>query len=147
MDIAVSNRVVARNGLGQFIRECEQAAEATVQQLIEDGAKLSIAMAPEGSKPDPRTIPLKSSITSKMTSRTSGHWQASARHALAIEFGAAPHRIDGSPFLRFFWDRIGEDVVFRAVNHPGNGAQPYLRPAYEIISGRAMAVAAEKYPG
>jgi hypothetical protein len=147
MEIAMSNRVIARNGLGQFIRECEQAAEATVHQLVDDGAELSRAMAPEGSKPDPRTVPLKASITSKMTSRTSGHWQASARHALAIEFGAVPHRIEGSPFLSFFWDRMGENVVFRVVNHPGNGAQPYLRPAYEVIAGRAMQVAAEKYPG
>lgn len=143
----MSNKVVARNNLGQFIRECEQAAEATVSDLIDQGAALSRSMAPVGSKPDPRTRTLQSSITTKMTSRTSGHWQCSARHALAIEFGAAPHRIDGNPFLRFFWDKIGEDVVFRAVNHPGNGAQPYLRPAYEIVSARAMAVAAEHYPG
>jgi hypothetical protein len=147
MDVAMSNRVVARNNLGRFIRECEQAAEATVRELVEDGAEMSRDLAPTGHKVDLRTIPLKQSITSKMVSRTSGYWQASARHALPIEFGAGPHEITGQ--VHFYWEYAGRwwKPGDNMIQHPGNAAQPYLRPAYEAMAARAMAVAQEKYPG
>jgi hypothetical protein len=153
VSFAVSNRVVSRNRIGRFISDCEQAAEATARQLVEDGADLSRKMAPVGSRPDSRTIPLAQSIETKMLSRTSGVWRATARHALAQELGAGPHLILGSPYLHFFWESAGRwwvpglmgepDII----NHPGNAPQPYLRPAYEIIMRRAMAVARQKYPG
>jgi hypothetical protein len=145
-DIAVSNKVTARNGLGQFIRDCEQAAEYTVRDAIEEGAKLSRALAPSGTKPDPRTVPLKDSITSAMTSRTQGHWSSSARHALAIEKGASPHGIPGN--VSFFWENQGRwwTPGSNVIQHPGNAAQPYLRPAYEVIMHRIMGIARRHYP-
>lgn len=158
MDVAVSNRVVARNSIGRFIRECEMAAEATVKEMVNEGEKLSKSLAPVGHKADPRTVTLRAGMFSKMLGRTSGIWGNFARHALPIEKGAGPHVIRGNPGLGFFWEAAGRNWIPAAVfyhqpgladliNHPGNAAQPFLRPAYEIIQGRAMAIARKHYPG
>lgn len=153
MEVTASNRVIARNGLGRFIQDCEQAATETVKELVEEGAKLSRKLAPEGSDHDPRSIPLKQSIWPRMISATSGVWESFSRHAMFVEEDTAPHTIMGSPFFQFYWDNAGRmwipglfgepDVV----NHPGTTAQPFLRPAYESIMARAMSVAKSKYPG
>jgi hypothetical protein len=151
--IAVSSRVVARNGIGRFIADCEQAATATVRDLITEGEGLSKGMAPVGSKPDPRGTPIIASFFSQMLSRTSGVWGNFSPWALHQEFGTGAHVIMGNPFLSFFWDNAGRMWVPGLygepdfVNHPGHGAQPFLRPAYKAISARAMAVARRHYPG
>lgn len=157
-EFAVSNRVVARNDIGRFISACETAAERTIEKAIKEGAELSRGLAPVGHKHDSRTIPLKDSIFTKMYGRTSGEWGASARHALSQEKGARPHVIVGDPDLSFYWEAKGRRFIPGAeyyqqpglitlVNHPGNPAHPYLRPAYEIIQGRLMAIARGEYPG
>lgn len=147
MEVAVSNRVIARDNFGRFIAECKMAATATVKELIEEGTNLSRAMAPASGKPDPRTAPLKASIYGEMLSATSGHWVATARHALPIEFGAGAHQITG--WVGFFWENAGRqwEPGPNMINHPGNAAQPYLRPAYEVIMSRAISVADKHYPG
>lgn len=147
MEFAVSNRVIARNSIGQFIRDCEQAAEGTIREAVNDGADLSRNFAPEGAKMDPRTIPLKESIEAHVLSRTSGNWVATARHALPIELGAVPHPITG--WVSFFWEREGRmwEPGPNEISHPGNAPQPYLRPAYEIIMARIMQIADKHYPG
>lgn len=157
MDVGFSNRVVARNDIGRFIRDCEQAGEATIKEMIDDGVKMSRNMAPVGHKHDPRTAPLRDSFFTQMLSRTSGVWGNFARHALPIEKGARPHPIFGNPALGFFWEAMrrrwipaaiyyGDPGAVDMVNHPGNAAQPFLRPAYEIISARAMQIARKHYP-
>lgn len=158
MDVATTARVIARNNMGRFISECEQAAERTVERLIDDGVEISKELAPVGYKHDPRTVPLKAGFFSQMISRTSGMWGNFARHAMPIEFGAGPHLIKGNPSLGFWWMEEGRYWVPAAifyktpglqdvVHHPGNAAQPYLRPAYKEIMGKAMGVAAQEYPG
>ncbi len=147
MGIACSNRVISRNGFGRFIAECDAAATATVKQSIEEGADLSRTMAPVGHKIDPRTVKLKDSISTKMLSSTSGVWTSTARHSLAIEKGASSHTIPGE--VSFFWEkhwRMWEPGP-NEIHHPGNAAQPFLRPAYEVISHRIMAIARRNYPG
>lgn len=151
-EIAVSNRVIARDSFGRFIAECQAAGPKTVRDMARDGAKLSKALAPVGHKPDPRSIPIRESIDWR-SAGTTGYWFATARHALFQELGAGPHTIMGSPFLRFFWEAAGrmwipglmgpQDII----NHPGNPPQPYLRPAYEAIMAKAMAYARKYYPG
>jgi hypothetical protein len=144
--IACSNRVVARNGFGQFIRDCEQAAELTAKDAVERGAELSRGFAPVGHKPDPRTVKLKNSIHTRMFSRTSGEWYSEARHALSQEKGAKAHDIPGE--VSFFWEKMdrmwtpGSNVI----NHPGNAAQPFLRPAYKQVSRELSAIARRHYP-
>lgn len=147
MGIAVSNRVVARNDIGRFIRDCEVAGTRTVESAIEKGAQLSRDLAPVGLKNDTRTSHLKDSINTKMLSGNSGVWIASARHALAVEKGARPHEIPGN--VSFFWEN--EDRFWNPgdnmIQHPGNDAQPYLRPAYVIVMREIMGIARGKYPG
>jgi hypothetical protein len=153
MEVAVSNRVVARNGLGRFIADCEQAGHDTVEKLVDRGAKMSKRMAPEGTDHDPRSIPLKQSIFPRMIGRTAGVWEALARHAMFVEENTAPHVMFGDPVFRFYWENasrmwvpglFGEPDI---INHPGTTAQPFLRPAYEAIMAQAMQVARSQYPG
>ena len=156
--MAITGTLVARNEFGRFISECEAAATRTVEKAVEQGAELSRAMAPIGHKPDPRTIPLKDSITTVMFSARSGAWGSSARHALAQEQGASAHEITG--FLGFYWEEKGKSFVWddprydnwneeegATVHHPGNDAQPFLYPAYRVIAQRLGGIAASEYPG
>lgn len=151
--IAVSNRVIARNGIGQFIAECSMAASKSVDEMLDEGVHISDELAPVGHKEDPRTPTLHAAFYTHKLSRTSGVWGNDARHALAIELGAAPHEITGSPFLSFYWEAAGRRWVPGLygepdiVNHPGNAAQPYLRPAYETVMARSMAIMKRYYPG
>ena len=145
--IAISNRVVARNSLGRFIADCEQAGHDTVDKLVERGESLSRRMAPK------RSGALAASISSHMLSRTSGVWQAMAPYALFQERGTTPHIMIGNEFFSFFWDEAGRMWVpglFGSpdiINHPGNPPQPFLRPAYEAVMAMAMSVARSQYPG
>lgn len=144
--MAVSNHVIVRNNFGQFIRECEAAGTKTVQDAVKKGAKLSRALAPIGVKPDPRTPSLRASIEPVMFDERHGAWYADARHALPIEYGAAPHLITGN--VTFFWEEEGRDWTpgDNWIQHPGNDAQPYLRPAYEIVMRTIMEEARRNYP-
>lgn len=143
--------VKARNHLGQFIRECEMGGRFTVSDMIEMGAAESRRQAPVGLKHDRRSIPLKDSIVTEMTGRTSGRWVALARHALYVEKGTRPHEIISSKF-HFFWENAGRmwipglfsdpDVI----NHPGTEAQPYMEPAFRKVMLRWREIAKRRYP-
>lgn len=54
-----------------------------------------------------------------------------AEHAAPIEFGADPHEIrpNSAGALHFFWQKIGREVFFGQVDHPGNKAQRFMRRA------------------
>lgn len=147
MDVAVSNRVIARSSIGQFIGACERAATETVQEAIQDGERAAKQYAPTGHKRDPRTVTLRDGMYSRMLSATSGEFGCVARHALPQEFGAVPHEITGR--VRFWWDAMGRAWTPgpNMIQHPGNPAQPYLRPAYALVMARVMRIAAAKYPG
>jgi hypothetical protein len=147
MDVAVSNRVLARNNLGQFIAACQRAATETVEEAIKEGEDLAKDFAPEGHKKDPRTVTLREGMYHKMLSATSGEFGCRARHALPQEFGAVPHDITGN--VTFWWDAEGRPWLpgHNVIKHPGNPASPYLRPAYSAIMARVMRIAAAKYPG
>jgi hypothetical protein len=145
--IAVSTRVIARNDMGQFIAACERAATETVREAIKDGERAAKQYAPRGSKRDPRTVTLREGMYSRMLGATSGEFGCIARHALDQEFGAGPHPITGR--VSFWWDAMGRAWTpgSNMIQHPGNPAQPYLRPAYALVMARVMRIAAAKYPG
>jgi hypothetical protein len=147
MRIAVTKQVRLRNSTGRFRADCSRAAGRTIRKAIDDGAELSRGFAPRGHKHDTRTIPLADSIEATQTGRTSGHWEATARHALPQELGAAPHSIPGD--VTFFWEEKGRfwEPGENEINHPGNAPQPYLKPAFDIIMARIMAIAKRYYPG
>lgn len=143
---AVTNKVIARDSIGRFIAECEAGGEAMMEAMMNDGVKLSRAMAPKGHKDDPRTSRLVDSIDGTFDAN-SAQWWADARHALAQELGAAPHQISG--WVNFFWEKEGRDWEPgpNRINHPGNPAHPFLRPAYESIMSRWMNYARKYFPG
>lgn len=143
--------VSSRNNLGQWAKQLEHAGSDTVQDMVDEGAKLSRAMAPTGEKFDRRTLTLKDSIRTQMHGRTNGSWYSVARHALPVEKGARAHLIVGDPFVKFFWERMGRmwipglfgepDVI----HHPGNQAQPFLQPALSIVMSKWRSIANRHY--
>jgi hypothetical protein len=54
-----------------------------------------------------------------------------APYTIPVHEGSRPHKIRArrAPMLRFFWERVGRNVAFRSVNHPGVAARPFLRNA------------------
>ena len=157
-EIAIAGVVQGRNEFGRFITECEAAATRTVEKAVEQGAELSRTFAPIGHKPDPRTIPLSESITTVMFNAREGAWGSAARHALPQETGASSHPITG--FLGFYWEERGKSFVWddpkydnwteeegATIEHPGNDPQPFLYPAYRIITQKLPGIAAREYPG
>jgi hypothetical protein len=147
LSMAVNNRVIARDRFGRFTDNVKKATSDTVRELVEEGMNLSRSLAPTGTKHDRRTAPLRASLYMVMESRTRGYWGSNARHALAVEHGARPHIIPGNPGLKFWWEAEGRMWIPAAkyygipglqdfVNHPGNDAQPFLRPAYDEIMRR-----------
>lgn len=155
--LVISPRLILRNDLGRFISEVEAGSQRLTSKLVERGAQLSRALAPVGHKHDRRTIPLRDSIGHEMHGRTAGSWFATARHAMAQEKGGRSHIITGDPHLSFYWEAAGrrwipadefyhQPGLVDVVNHPGNPAQPYLRPSYEIVMREAMGIAEAVYP-
>lgn len=147
-----SNQVILRNSFGQFIRECEAAAEATVQEMVDDGAKVAAGLAPK------RTGRLAASIKGFMLSRTSGVWGTNLKYAAPQEFGAAPHEI--TAYVSFFWDKVGrmwlhpDQYLYQfghfgadPINHPGNPATHYMQQSWAIMSPRFVELAKKYYPG
>lgn len=51
---------------------------------------------------------------------------SNAAYSLYVIKGTRPHKIVGNPFLAFFWPKMGANVVFRSVNHPGTKANNFL---------------------
>lgn len=152
----VSNRVTMRDDFGRFIASLGPAGERTIKDAIEEGARLSRADAPVGHKSDSRGVPLKDSIFTRMVSATSGEWYSISHHAAPIEFGARPHPIYGNPDLSFYWEEAGRRFIpasefyrqpglVTVVNHPGNAAQPFLRPARDLIAKRLTQIARKHY--
>ncbi len=47
-----------------------------------------------------------------------------------LELGTRPHVIEGNPILAFYWERLGQTVFFRRVNHPGNKAYRFLARSF-----------------
>ena len=149
----LENHVIARNQIGQFADACSAAATASVRDAAERGVQYAKANAPVGPKHDKRTATLQDSFYVEQISRTQVKFGNSARHAMAQEFGARPHEIPGNPFLRFYWEEAGrmwvpglfgdQDIV----NHPGNPAQPFMRPAYRRVMQEFMDIVRRHYPG
>lgn len=138
--------------MGQFAADCAAAAGETIAQAIIEGAEISRARAPEGSKPDPRfPMGLKASIVPVQISRTQGYWGSAAPYALHVEKGTSRH--PQTIKVSFFWEKMGREWDAREwwpgqeIDHPATAAQPYLEPAYEIMRRRILKIMDQKYPG
>lgn len=61
-----------------------------------------------------------------------GYVHVGTDHWAPVEYGADPHEIKPrSPggALAFFWLKAGRYAVLKGVQHPGNPAQSFMRPA------------------
>lgn len=143
----ITTQVFARNNIGQFAARCREAAERTVHDMLELGAREARANAPVGHKPDPRTVPLVASIEVHQMTATSGTFSSNARHAAPIEFGAGPHDIPGD--VSFWWEREAKwwEPGENTINHPGNAAQPFMEPAARAVFGSYVRIAEYNFPG
>lgn len=80
-----------------------------------------------------KTGELRSSLFGRVVNRTRIEIGATARHASPVEFGTRPHEIRPirASVLRF---EIGGRVIYtKRVSHPGTRAQPFVRPAVNLI--------------
>lgn len=57
-------------------------------------------------------------------------------YAAAVHEGARPHiiRARRAPVLSFFWPKVGRQVFFKSVNHPGNRPNPFLSNAVHRVA-------------
>lgn len=113
----------------------EKARRVFVQFADEDAKKraqkvygVAYAEAPDN------TGYLKSQLRverSRDVGRYSAGWSvtSNAPYSLYVIKGTRPHKITGNPLLAFFWPKIGANVVFRSVNHPGTKANNFLSRA------------------
>jgi hypothetical protein len=68
-------------------------------------------------------------VESGVVGELEGHVIAPPEHAKFVIFGTAPHVIrprKPGGMLRFFWWKMGKQVAFRHVNHPGTAANDFL---------------------
>lgn len=87
-----------------------------------------------------KTGALKESITSKRKTYKgglgfeAGSW--TIKYAAVHELGSKPHKIvaKNAPALSFFWPKVGKQVAFKSVNHPGTPAYRWA----ELGMERAM---------
>lgn len=143
----VSNRVIVRNNMGTFIRDVEGAATATITDALNEGVAVAQVEAPHGHRADTRTAKISASFYTRILGRTSGVFGNSARHALYQEKGTGAHPIPGN--VSFFWEKKWRmwEPGDNEIQHPGNPAHPFLRPAYKRVMGRIVAIAKRHYPG
>jgi len=62
-------------------------------------------------------------------------------YAKAVEFGAGPHIIRPKNKRALFWPGAKHPVAY--VMHPGNRAQPYLRPALQVMRAQSKGILAD----
>lgn len=92
-----------------------------------------------------RTGHTRSTITAS-PARISGPWNVSASvsaggAAKFITKGTRPHviRARRAAALHFYWHKVGREVWFKKVHHPGTHAYPFLDIAAERVAARNRA--------
>ena len=70
--------------------------------------------------------------------RVSGEVGTFLEYAMAVEEGAVRHiiRPRGNYRLRFYWRKVGHEVQFWSVNHPGQRGKGYLLNAARTVARR-----------
>jgi hypothetical protein len=118
--------------------EAARPLVSKVCRQVEGGAKRLVQV---------KTGRLKTSIGTRISSGASGvvtgRVGSRVRHALVAHEGARPHPIYPSKqkALRFFWERVGTQVIFAKVNHPGmKGSQYLMRPLFTFATAAGFRV-------
>jgi hypothetical protein len=106
-----------------FIRFADIDAKKRAEK-VEHAAKLE---APVG-----KTGDLRRQIRTTQSRDVQGRYStgydvtSNAPYSIFVIKGTKPHTITGNPLLSFFWPRVGANVVFRSVQHPGTKANNFL---------------------
>lgn len=109
-----------------FMRFADSDARARAGRVL-DAAQRE---APVG-----KTGALRRGLRREQSRDVRGRWTtgwdvvSTAPHTLYVVKGTRPHRIEGNPLLAFFWPKVGRNVVFRSVQHPGTKANDFLTRA------------------
>jgi hypothetical protein len=129
-----------------LLRRAGQRIPPYVQQQVEAALRIYVAAAqseaplgrhyhPDGSSTEPGT--LKRSIQFEVARSGSGtgplgHAYSDAPQTLWVIEGVAPHPITPhGAWLRFFWPKVGETVLFKKVAHPGQKPNRFHERAFE----------------
>lgn len=133
----VSTEIRMRDNFGRFLALVEEAGRASAQELVETAADDASELAPVGPARPPKQLArrpkLSSHIHPVMLEPKMGVVVATPGHAAAQEKGAAPHPIPNA---------FGTGAT---VMHPGNAAQPYIRPAIRGLRLKAPAILRRYY--
>jgi hypothetical protein len=63
--------------------------------------------------------------------------------AHTLESGSVAHDIEGNPYLAFFFEKLGQNVVFRKVHHPGYAGKSYMQSSLDEMHGDLVAKATD----
>lgn len=131
----IITKITTHDEFGRFTSFSTAAGKAMLEEMAEEGAKLSRELAPRSGKNDPRSKSVADSMESHVSGDTAS-WTSTARHAMAVELGSVRHFQSG--WVNFFWEKAGRDWEPgpNLIDHPPTAPKPYLRPAWEIIMSR-----------
>lgn len=81
---------------------------------------------------------IKWKVTTNIRGRVAGESGSDLPYAIFPERGTQPHAIYPvrSPYLKFFWRRLGRVVRLPRVSHPGSPAQNYMTRALLEVAPR-----------
>lgn len=85
--------------------------------------------------PQGKTGNLRRMLTKSQSRDILGRWAtgydvtSNAPYSIFVIKGTRPHPIVGNPLLAFFWPKVGANVVFRHVMHPGTKPNDFLTRA------------------
>lgn len=123
-------RVVVNINETQANRVFMRFADADVKERAGKVLAAAILGAPVG-----KTGALRDGLVREQSRDVRGRWSvgwdvlSKAPHTLFVIKGTRPHTITGNPLLAFFWPKVGRNVVFRSVHHPGTRANDFLSRA------------------
>jgi hypothetical protein len=60
-----------------------------------------------------------------------------------LEYGTKAHEIAGNPILAFYWDKVGANVFFRSVHHPGTKAYQFMSRSFAEMRNEVVQKVAE----
>ncbi len=130
---------VYRTNVGRSTRvivdmDDEKARRVFVSFADEDAKKRAhkVEAAAKVEAPVGKTGELRRGINTTQSRDVRGRYStgydvtSNAPHTLFVIKGTRPHKITGNPLLAFFWPKMGSNVVFRSVHHPGTKANNFL---------------------
>lgn len=122
-------RMQSRDRFGRFKKLLDEAGTRSTQEMAEFSERAAKGFAPVD------TGELRAKIRAYMRGTRQFDLESNAGYAKPVEEGSAPHQIPGA---------FGRDD---GVEHPGSGAQPYLRPTVRALQGAAPGILRKHYPG